>query len=97
MPTITKGQTYGATEQLTNTKLHNLVDLATLDMTVGVPIGTTTPYVGVFTSVTATAFCLTQTAISASGTGTTPFLCTRFFSLNIGGNTLYIPAATATA
>lgn len=27
---ITKGQTFGATEQVTNTKLHNLVDLATI-------------------------------------------------------------------
>jgi len=27
---IVKGQTYGVTEQLTNTKLHNLVDLATI-------------------------------------------------------------------
>lgn len=28
--TITKGFTFGATEQVTNTKLHNLVDLATI-------------------------------------------------------------------
>ncbi len=28
-PTITKGQTFGQMEQITNTKLHNLVDLAT--------------------------------------------------------------------
>lgn len=30
MATITKGQTYGVAEQITNTKLHNLVDLATI-------------------------------------------------------------------
>lgn len=30
MATVTKGITYGATEQITNTKLHNLVDLATV-------------------------------------------------------------------
>ena len=30
MATITKGQTFGTTEQITNTKLHNLVDLATI-------------------------------------------------------------------
>ncbi len=28
--TITKGQTFGSTEQITSTKLHNLVDLATI-------------------------------------------------------------------
>jgi len=28
--TITKGQTFGSTEQITNTKLHNLVDAATI-------------------------------------------------------------------
>lgn len=30
MATVTKGQTFGSTEQITNTKLHNLVDLATV-------------------------------------------------------------------
>ena len=30
MATITKGQTFGVAEQVTNTKLHNLVDLATI-------------------------------------------------------------------
>lgn len=30
MATVTKGQSFGATEQITNTKLHNLVDLATV-------------------------------------------------------------------
>jgi len=30
MATITKGQTFGVAEQITNTKLHNLVDLATI-------------------------------------------------------------------
>jgi len=30
MATITKGQTFGTAEQITNTKLHNLVDLATI-------------------------------------------------------------------
>lgn len=29
---ITKGQTFGVTEQVTNTKLHNLVDQATLSI-----------------------------------------------------------------
>ena len=29
---ITKGHTFGATEQVTNTKLHNLVDTATLSI-----------------------------------------------------------------
>jgi hypothetical protein len=27
---LTKGQTFGVAEQITNTKLHNLVDLATI-------------------------------------------------------------------
>lgn len=30
MATITKGQTFGASEQITNIKLHNLVDLGTV-------------------------------------------------------------------
>ncbi len=30
MAIITKGQTFGQLEQITNTKLHNLVDLATI-------------------------------------------------------------------
>ena len=30
MATITKGQTFGAAEQITATKLHNLVDLGTV-------------------------------------------------------------------
>lgn len=30
MATVTKGQIFGSTEQITNTKLHNLVDLATV-------------------------------------------------------------------
>lgn len=30
MATITRGQTFGTAEQITNTKLHNLVDLATI-------------------------------------------------------------------
>lgn len=30
MATVTKGQTFGSTEQITNTKLHNLVDLSTV-------------------------------------------------------------------
>lgn len=29
---ITKGQTFGAAEQVTNTKLHNLVDAATISL-----------------------------------------------------------------
>lgn len=29
---ITKGLTYGSTEQITNTKLHNLVDLGTISL-----------------------------------------------------------------
>ena len=97
MASNTKGYTFGATEQVTNTKLHTLVDSSTIDLTVAVALGTTTPSLGAFTSTTATAICLAQTAISASGTGTTPFLCTRFFSLDINGTTLYIPCASATA
>ncbi len=54
MATITKGQTFGTTEQITNTKLHALVDSATIDMTTGVAIGTTTPAAGAFTAMTAT-------------------------------------------
>ena len=107
MGNLTTGYSWGATEQVTSTKLATLVDSATISLVVAVPIGTTTPYEGCFTSATATggkfsslsatALCLSQTAISASGTGTTPFLCTRFFNLNIAGTTLYIPCATATA
>ncbi len=29
---ITKGQTFGSSEQITNTKLHNLVDAATISL-----------------------------------------------------------------
>jgi hypothetical protein len=29
---LTKGHTFGAAEQVNNTKLHNLVDLATVDL-----------------------------------------------------------------
>lgn len=32
-PTITKGQTFSTRENITNTKLHNLVDLATWEIT----------------------------------------------------------------
>jgi len=70
MASITKGQTFGTTEQITNTKLHNLVDLATVDMTTGVAIGTTSPSTGAFSSLTATAAgfpSVTATAIDVVG------------------------------
>jgi hypothetical protein len=52
---ITKGYTFGATELVTNTKLHTLVDSATVDLTIAVALGTTTPSSGAFVSITATA------------------------------------------
>jgi hypothetical protein len=99
MASVTKGQTFGTTEQITNTKLHNLVDLATIDMTTGISIGTTSPSLGAFTSVTATAFCLTQASKSATAAAAehSAFILDHYFNLNINGVTLYIPCATATA
>ena len=38
MATITKGTSYGVAEQITNTKLHNLVDLATVTVIVNADI-----------------------------------------------------------
>ena len=38
MATITKGQTFGSTEQITNTKLHALVDSATISAIVNADI-----------------------------------------------------------
>ncbi|KYK25699.1 hypothetical protein AYK26_07725 [Euryarchaeota archaeon SM23-78] len=55
MASVTKGYTFGATEQVTNTKLHTLVDSSTIDLTTAVAIGTTTPSSGAFVSMTATA------------------------------------------
>ena len=40
--TITKGYTFGATELVTNTKLHTLVDNATIDLTAPGTIGSAT-------------------------------------------------------
>lgn len=38
MATLTRGQTFGATETITNTKLHNLVDLASISSLVNADI-----------------------------------------------------------
>lgn len=99
MATITKGYTFGATELVTNTKLHTLVDSATIDMTTGVAIGSTVPSTGAFTSVTATAMTLSQAALSATAAAAShsAFTLDHYFNLNINGTTLYIPCATATA
>ena len=52
--TITKGYTFGASELVTNTKLHNLVDDGTVDMTAPGAIGGTTPSTGAFTTLVST-------------------------------------------
>jgi hypothetical protein len=40
MATLSRGQTFGSTEQITNTKLHNLVDLGSISGIIGTDIGT---------------------------------------------------------
>lgn len=52
--TISKGYVFGATELVTNTKLHTLVDSATIDLTAPGAIGGTTPAAGAFTTLGAT-------------------------------------------
>ena len=90
MASITKGYTFGATEQVTNTKLHTLVDSATIDLTVGVALGTTTPSSGAFVSVTATGGIISgllqatsgaMTSFSASGTSLFDILQSNSFNL----------------
>jgi len=83
--TISKGYTFGATELVTNAKLHTLVDSATLD--------------GLIPSVTATSFCLAQASKSATAAAAnhSAFILDHYFSLDINGLTLFIPCATATA
>ncbi len=51
---ISVGYSFGATELVTNTKLHSLVDDATVDMTAPSAIGSTTPSTGAFTTLSAT-------------------------------------------
>ena len=50
MASITKGYTFGAAERVTNVKLHTLVDSATISLVEAVPVGSTTPSSGAFTS-----------------------------------------------
>ena len=51
---ITRGYSWGSTELVTNTKLHTLIDSATIDMSAPSAIGGTTPAAGAFTTLTAT-------------------------------------------
>ena len=46
MATLTKGQTFGATELVTNTKLHNLVDSATITGIINAEIDASAAIVG---------------------------------------------------
>lgn len=39
MATLSRGQTFGTTEQVTNTKLHNLVDLGSISGITGTDLG----------------------------------------------------------
>jgi len=58
---ITRGYSWGSTELVTNTKLHTLIDSATVDMSAPSAIGGTTPAAGAFTTLTATGlFTLTS-------------------------------------
>lgn len=67
--TITKGYTFGATELVTNTKLHSLVDDATLDASSPGAIGGTTPAAGAFTTLGASGlFTLTSGQIKFPAT-----------------------------
>jgi len=103
MASITKGQTFATTEQVTNTKLHNLVDNATVDLTTAVAIGTTSPSSGAFKSITATAlaanaFNIFQTPNSGTASAEqVPFTCDKFFNISLNGISYYIPCASATA
>jgi hypothetical protein len=95
---ITKGQTFGTSEQITNTKLHNLVDLATIDLTTGIAIGSTSPSIGAFSAISASAFNLVQIPVTATASAQqTAFTCDSIFNLKLNGVNYYIPCASATS
>ena len=95
---ITKGYTFGATELVTNTKLHTLVDSATLSQATASAIGGTLPSTGAFTSISATAINLTPIPTTSACAGVyTPFNCNRFFNLSLNGVVYYVPCASASS
>jgi len=50
MASISKGYTFASTELVNNTKLHSLVDSASINLAVGTALGSTTPSTGAFTT-----------------------------------------------
>ena len=77
MATLGKGQTFGATEQITNTKLHNLVDLGSIsgivdaDLSESANIGND-KLAQLTTSAKVSGSALTNLASIPSGIGTVP-------------------------
>ena len=67
---ITRGYSWGSTELVTNTKLHTLIDSATVDMSAPSAIGGTTPSTGAFTTLTATGNIYTAAWADYSTTST---------------------------
>ena len=66
---ITRGYSWGSTELVTNTKLHTLIDSATVDMSAPSAIGGTTPADGSFSTMSATGlFTLTSGQIKFPAT-----------------------------
>lgn len=77
---ITKGQTFGALEQITNTKLHNLVDSATIAGITGTN--------GTFTADGATPVTVANTSVAITDT--------IIISLNTVGGTVGVQPHVAT-